>query len=418
MAPSIIRTQAKKLVRRLAPREHRRLAKSGFRIAVAERLTQLNPDLWDAATSNASIFLSRRYLTTLENFRPANVDPRYVLITDDDRPIAAVSCQLVTIDAERLGRRSATSRTIARVIEPAVRRIKGLLRERVLVCGNLLTFGQHAVAFSEEGLRDRERSWCAVAEALYRIRRAERLSGDTDLSLIKDVRTGDTSVSNLGGLGFRRVETEPDMVLAMDERWRTYDDYLAALDGKYRKSARQIVKEVDERGLLLERVEDLRGIAEELHSLYMAVQNNNRLRLVTSPSGYLPALVQALGADARCSVLRREGKVLGFVVTLNDRGLAVGYHIGFDRDAAKDAPIYLRLLHAVVADAIDMRCRHLSLGRTALEPKARLGATPEPMEVWVKHRTRGVNFLLGQLLASHDHAEAPERNPFKKPTAK
>jgi hypothetical protein len=117
-------------------------------------------------------------------------------------------------------------------------------------------------------------------------------------------------------------------------------------------------------------------------------------------------------------VLRRDGKLAGFVVTLKDRDLAVGYHIGFDRDAAKDAPLYLRLLHAVVEDAISLGCRRLSLGRTALEPKARLGATPEPMEVWIKHRTKGVHLLLGRLLAAHDHAEAPERNPFKKSAAK
>lgn len=405
------------ILRRLAPREHSRLAKSGYRIAVAERIAQLNPELWDAATANASIFLSRQYLTTLENFLPANVEPRYALITDEGRPIAAVSCQLVTIDAEHLGKRRTASRAIARVIGSAKDRLKGMLRERVLVCGNLLSFGQHAVAFSEEGLRDRDRSWAAVAETLYRIRRAERLSGGSDMSLIKDVPTGSAAVPNPRGIGFRRVETEPEMVLAIDERWQTYDDYLAALDGKYRKSARQIVKEVAECGLVLERMDDLQDIAEDMHSLYLAVQDNNELRLVTSPTGYLPALVQAFGTDARCAVLRREGKLLGFVVTLKDRDTAVGYHIGFDRNAAKEAPIYLRLLHAVVEDAIQLKCRRLSLGRTALEPKARLGATPEPMEVWVKHRARGLNFLIGRLLAAQDHAEAPERNPFKKPPA-
>lgn len=399
----------RKLVKRLAPREHQRLAKSGLRVAVAERLSQLNPDLWDAATRNASIFLSRRYLSTLENFRPANVEPRYALITNDDRPIAAVSCQLVTIDAEHLGARRGASRVVAR--------LKGMLRERVLVCGNLLTFGEHSVAFSEEGLRDRARSWNAVAEALYRIRRAERLTGGSDLSLIKDVRTHDAA-PDLRGIGFRRVETEPDMVLSIDERWRSYDDYLAALDGKYRKSARQIVAEVSERGLVLERIDDLHAVADDLHLLYLAVQDNNALRLVTCPAGYLPTLVQAFGADARCAVLRRDGRLAGFVVTLKDGDLGVGYHIGFDREAAKEAPLYLRLLHAVVEDAISLGCRRLSLGRTALEPKARLGARPEPMEVWIKHRTKGVHLLLGRLLAAHDHAEAPERNPFKKSAAK
>ena len=204
------------------------------------------------------------------------------------------------------------------------------------------------------------------------------------------------------------------MVLPIDSAWGGYEAYLAALDGKYRKSARQIAVDLDRDGVRVERVIDLEPFAERIHDLYLAVQENNRLRPVTAPASYLPALVRSFGDDARTTVVRRGEDLLGFVVTLRDGTTAVGYHIGFDREAAKTAPLYLRLLHAVVADAIDLRCARLSLGRTALEPKARLGAKPEPMEVWVKHRTGGVNYLLTRLLASVRHDVPPERNPFKK----
>jgi len=73
----------------------------------------------------------------------------------------------------------------------------------------------------------------------------------------------------------------------------------------------------------------------------------------------------------------------------------------------------LRLLHATIDDAIAWRCARLSLGRTALEPKAGLGAMPEPMTVWLRHRVPAVNWLLRGLLGAVPHAEAPERNPFK-----
>ena len=66
-----------------------------------------------------------------------------------------------------------------------------------------------------------------------------------------------------------------------------------------------------------------------------------------------------------------------------------------------------------VRPALALGCREISLGRTALEPKARLGARPEPFEVWVKHRAPGLSALLGGLLSAIPHAEAPERNPFK-----
>jgi hypothetical protein len=52
-------------------------------------------------------------------------------------------------------------------------------------------------------------------------------------------------------------------------------------------------------------------------------------------------------------------------------------------------------------------------GRTALEPKAALGAKPEPMTVWLRHRLPALNWLLRGMLGAVPHNEAPERNLFK-----
>ena len=73
----------------------------------------------------------------------------------------------------------------------------------------------------------------------------------------------------------------------------------------------------------------------------------------------------------------------------------------------------LRLLHTTVADAIAWRCQRLSLGRTALEPKAALGAKPEPMSVWLRHRVPTLNWIMRGLLGAVPHCEAHERSPFK-----
>jgi hypothetical protein len=99
---------------------------------------------------------------------------------------------------------------------------------------------------------------------------------------------------------------------------------------------------------------------------------------------------------------------------VRDGETAVGYYIGFDRKANANVPIYFRLLQVVVDDAIKFGCRRLSLGRTALEPKARLGARPDPFRIWIRHRIPLLNVLVRGLLhtISH-HDEPPERNPFK-----
>ena len=110
----------------------------------------------------------------------------------------------------------------------------------------------------------------------------------------------------------------------------------------------------------------------------------------------------------------RPGVVYRIERRLGDGGTAIAYYIGFDRTAAAEGiPIYLRLLHATIGDAIAWRCERLSLGRTALEPKAALGAKPEPMFVWMRHRVPALNWMLRGVLGAVPPNEAPERNPFK-----
>jgi hypothetical protein len=125
-------------------------------------------------------------------------------------------------------------------------------------------------------------------------------------------------------------------------------------------------------------------------------------------------LARSLNDNFRCTVIRRGEQILGFVTSLRDGETAIAYYIGFDRAAAAGGlPIYLRLLHATVDDAIRWRCKRISLGRTALEPKAALGGKPEAMSIWLRHRIPAMNWMLRGLLGAIPHAEAPERNPFK-----
>src|SRR6266436_2201902 len=223
-----------------------------------------------------------------------------------------------------------------------------------------------------------------------------------------------TGLDALRRFSYRPMATEPNMVLEIHPAWRTYDDYLAALDAKYRRNAKDQVKKLAAAGCTIEPLTDLARHAGRLHELYRAVHDNASVRLVTLPEKYLPALAAAAGEDFRCTVARRGDEILGFVTSLRDGDTAIAYYIGFDREAAAAGlPLYLRLLHATIADAIAWGCKRLSLGRTALEPKAALGAKPEEMSVWLRHRVPALNWMLRGLLGGIPHAEAPERNPFR-----
>jgi len=386
-------------------REHHRERHrpSGFAFAVADSIDYLDPTHWDKVTSHNSLFLSRRYLRVLEDAGPENLRPCYALIFRDKEPVAAIAAQSVTVSLARLRKKATTNTPLEK------------LDEKMLVCGNLLSWGMHGISFAPN--ENHKPLWPAVAEAIYRLRRVDKLFGDTAFVMVKDIPNEYASAARaLSHFSYRELETEPNMVLDISPQWKSYDDYLASLTSKYRKQAKQIEKEVTAAGCILEEIEceQVASNASELHELYLQTHKNARLRLVTLPVTFLPTLAERFGDDMRFTVLRKDKTLLGFVTTVKDGETAVGYYIGFDRKANAEFPIYFRLLQSVVGHAIALGCQRLSLGRTALEPKARLGARPDPMRVWIRHRIPMLNLIVrGLLHAIDDHEEPPERNPFK-----
>jgi hypothetical protein len=396
----------KKLVRKardFGARHQERHRPTGFGFALADSVDYLDGARWDALTARQSLYLSRRYLRVLEDAGPENLRQRYAMIFRGQQAVAAVAGQIVTLSVAR-ARKTTRHQKITAPLEH--------IEERMLVCGNLLSWGMHGVAFADG--EDPAALWPAVAEALYRLRRADRLFGDTDLVMVKDITDDHAAgASALARFSYRPLETDPNMVLDISPKWASYEDYLVSLTSKYRKTAKQIDKDVAAAGCQVEHLADVGRHATTLHELYLQTHRNAKFRPVTLPVAFLPTLAERLGDDMLCTVLKRGDQLLGFVTTVRDGQTAVGYYIGFDRQTNAEVPIYFRLLNAVVADAIKLGCTKLSLGRTALEPKARLGARPEPMRVWIRHRIPMLNVLVRGLLHTISHDEAPERNPFK-----
>jgi hypothetical protein len=404
-------------LRELRQQHRERHRPSGFGFAFADRVGYLDPAHWDSVTASATMFLRRDVLGVIEAHGPENIQPRYALVFRGDQAVAALAAQIVSVRGEHLKPAKTSTRRRAgnlfrRILSPAVTVATTQVRERMIVAGNLLSWGFHGIGFLPG--EDPAQIWPGIAEALYRIRRAERLTGQTNFVMVKDLTPAQIGLEALRRFSYRRMETEPNMLLQIDPGWRSYDDYLSALDAKYRRNAKDQIKKLVSTGCVVEKLSDLESNAARLHELYLAVHENASVRLVTLKQQYLPALARTAGEGFRCTVIRRGTKLLGFVTSLRDGDTAVAYYIGFDRAAAAEGlPLYLRLLHATVADAIDWGCKRLSFGRTALEPKAALGAKPEQMAVWMRHRVPAWNWALRGLLGGVPHAEAPERNPFK-----
>jgi len=221
-------------VRKLHENHRERHRPSGFGFAIADSIHFLNSAQWESVTESNSVFLSRAYLHVLETAGPENSRQRYALVYRGNTAVAAVAAQSIRASAAQVPK-SEKKKPVA----GSLKRIQ----QNVLICGNLLSWGPHGVAFAPG--EDPTLLWPGVAEALYRIRRADRLLSSTDMVMIKDIpHEMMQSADSLKRISYRSVETEPNMVLTVSPNWHSFEDYLAALTSSYRKTARKIFEEI------------------------------------------------------------------------------------------------------------------------------------------------------------------------------
>lgn len=385
-------------------RHQERHCESGYRFVFADSIAFVNVKDWDMVAKHNSVFLSRRYLQAIESCSPENTEQRYALAyNQENQPVVIVACQLAQIGGENLVQDS------GKLTEKLTKRYQ----ERVLVCGNLVSSGLHGVGFALNF--DQQTAWRILAEILYKIRRAEKLSGKIDFVMIKDIKQPLLKPSEiLERYSYRRIQTDPDMVLELDHELSSFDGYLALLTTKYRGRIKKIIKTLEQAGLNCEKLL-LDGCSDDkVHELYLQVEAKSATRLATLPKGYFLALQQALGEDFCCYGISSSDGLVGFVSVIRDGKDAVAYYVGLDYSVNKKLPVYFRLLQLVIETAIDWGCEKVLFGRTALEPKASLGAKPVEEYIWARHRVPVVNFMIRKLFRNIPFDIAPERSVKKK----
>lgn len=384
-------------------RHYERHSELGYQYAFSDSIEFIKQNHWDLIAKHQSIFLSREYLKSIEAYSPENTRQCYAIAYSDGEPVLIFVCQLADISGEQI---SAPEKGLAKSLARSY-------KERVIVCGNLVSSGLHGVGFAES--LDEEAGWTIVAEILYKIRRAEKLKGEINFALVKDLKGDSVDRSKvMERFSYRKIQTDPDMVLELGDGVKSFDDYLQLLSSKYRSRVKTVIKDIDKAGLETRKLDITDEVDSRIHSLYLNVENRAKTRLSTLPKGYFKGLAENLGDKFSCYGLMREEDIIGFISIIKDGDSAIAYYVGFEYEENDKSPVYFRLLQLVIVAAIEMGCTKISFGRSALEPKANLGAKPVDVYVWARHRVPVVNFFVRKLFRNIPFDEAPDRNSLKR----
>jgi len=210
--------------------------------------------------------------------------------------------------------------------------------------------------------------------------------------------------------------------VAMELPWRTLEQYEAALRADYRRRFRKIRARFADCRL---ETTSCDAYTPEHHSQYLAVLAKSEARLETLPEAFF----RALPADAfELTTIRRDGRMLGWIVLLVRDGRSVFFMGGMPEDQDREPELYFFLTTCVLERALVRGVGHLDLGQTAEIPKLRLGGRLGPRLMAVHHPHATVRLLLAAaapLLTYHrpvdDHhvftAPAPESSDRERPGA-
>jgi hypothetical protein len=347
------------------------------------------------------------FLQALEEGLPHNVQPRYGIVRDGDTPVAVLVGQIITLRADQL---PAADQAGPRIL----RSVMAKFRARVFIWGNFMGWGYAGIAFAP-GV-DTLALWSRLADVMNRAHEVDAGIRSAGVQLVLDVSADDAAgAHHLENHRFRCMPAEPDMVLTLDPSWKAFDDYRAALKSKYRKASIEMDKRLAAAGCVIEKISDVDQYADVLIHLHLQVHEQSINRFVTLTRAFIPALARRLGGHFICTVIRQESRILGFVTTLVDGDTALAYVVGHDVQANRELPIYLRLLQTAIEDGIRLRCKRVTYGRTALEPKARLGAVAVPLMIYGRHKNPIIGAIVTPILQRLAPQNGPPpRSPFSK----
>lgn len=375
-------------------------------------------DDWDSLGSD-NVFLHSEYLQTIENFPPKGLKPYYLLIRNKrDELIGKVYLQTKKFKAQE-------SLTISKKTAcPSFFSTLGYyLREHVarnmefssVACGNLMVSGEHGFEFVSGISLDEQHVY--VEKAIKRLIDELAAKGEEiSIVLLKDFGEANKFNSNTGvGPELYPFKIQPNMVLGIREHWHSFDDYIGDMSSKYRvryKRAQKKMNGITVRDLKLEELDDLK---ERMFELYKNIANSAGFNLFILSPSYIPELVKRLGDKARLTGYFLNNQLVGYTTLVANGSELEAHFLGFDAEANRESQLYLNMLYEMARTAIDLGYKSLNYSRTALEIKSSVGATPVPLNLYIRHQKSVLNKFLPKLFDFLSPVEEwVQRHPFKK----
>ena len=359
---------------------------------------------WDSLNCCTNIYYSPEFLEAFEKAN-SDIDFNYVFVTKNGEAITFANTQLVTISVKTITQNIKMNAWLKRNIN----RLFCNNQIRILFCGNVFLSGEYGT-FLKEG-EEKIEAFEALAEGIKRLSKSlKKLTG----LFVKDFKNESLYITkHLDKFGYTPMQVEPNMIISLKSAWATFEDYKKALKSKYRVEANIADSKS---AVLVSKVftsEDIEIHKKELQDLYQNTINNADFNAQILNLNTYTYLKESFAEAFTVMGYFLEGKLVGFLSAMKNGNNLDAHFIGIDYSKNKALAIYPRILNDYVRLGLETRASQINLGRTASEIKSTLGAEPEDLTCYFKHKKALPNSIIKSFVKNVTIKTFKQHEPFK-----
>ena len=366
------------------------------------------PALWDTV-AQSNVFLQTSYLSVLERSAPVNMECFYIGIFENSELIGVSLAQYLDLNKlESFGERDKCFKTIIRNF------IFKNFASHTLFLGNNMITGQNGYVFSKEiDFNHISEILLQSADEITLYFRKKGIS----IHLVSFKDFYDHCSVELKKYRFSNIyefNTQPNMIFYLDQNWKSLDDYVAALSKKYRDQFKRARKKFD--GIQMKNLsyDEVLQNEEKIYELYHYVAKNAPFNTFFLSKNHFSTLKGQCGNRFQIFGYFLNEELVGFhTLLLNDETLET-YFLGYNDHIQKENMLYLNMLYNMTEYGIENGFKRIIFGRTALEIKSSIGATPVQMSGFIYHNNKLINRFIGKIFKKLEpELHWQQRHPFK-----
>lgn len=382
-----------------------------FNHSFFSRIDAISIEIWEDLDCENNRYFHRNFLKSVEKNHP-EIDFYYQILFDTNKKACAIfSIQIIDFEINSIKN---NFRLLIKKIQKVTNKIPFLPSSRpfkILIVGNTFISGEHGF-FIKETL-DKKLVLKEFSKAILQFSNSQSQL-QIDAILCKDFKYESlSSTSVFEKFQFKRFSVEPNLVMEINENWKNFNDYLSALKTKFRVKAKKALQQSSELKLVEISPENCEHQLIKMTELYQKVSSNAGFNLANFNVATYKDLKRAFGENYLLQSYWIDEKMVGFLSGLITNNSLDAHFVGIDYSLNKQYAIYQRTLYDYIKIAIDKNLKFVNFGRTASEIKSSVGAIPQDLTIYFRHKKRITNRILHLFLQRVQPTAFQQKFPFK-----